>query len=195
MNDSNAPPPIPGPPGPAHGGKPDTRAATYTTMVAMLIILLKVVFFNLDNRPAPSKSRPDGPRHALTRAWFVGHLWKILHLPLLMSIFITGSALFDFVQMSVHEAKTSKNMPPVFQWTLSISLCVGNLVMALQQVLHVGGGKLTKRRWRKRTFLFLSSSSSFKNTHTNHIRYSRVLSYSHLRAAVATTRSYSKGSS
>ena len=152
--DNGAPPPIPGPPGPAHGGKPDTRAAVYTTMVAMLAILLKVVFFNLDNRPAPSKSRSDGPRHALTRAWFVGHLWRVLHLPLLMSIFIAGSALFDFVQMSVHEANTSKNMPPVFQWTLSASLCVGNLVMALQQLLHVGGGKLTKRRWRKRTRVF-----------------------------------------
>ena len=198
VQDSNAqqPPPIPGPPGPAHGGKPDTRAATYTTMVAMLVILLKVVFFNLDNRPAPSKSRPDGPRHALTRAWFVGHLWKVLHLPLLMSIFIAGSALFDFVQMSVHEAKTSKNMPPVFQWTLSISLCVGNLVMALQQLLHVGGGKLTKRRWRKRTFLSFEVLLEFKHSHnTNHIRYSRVLSYSNLRAVVTTTRSDSKRSS
>lgn len=154
-DDDFSKPPIPGPPGPAHGGKPDTRAATYTTMVAMIAILLKVVFFNLDNRPAPSKSSADGPRHALTRSWFLGHLWTTLHLPLLMSIFIAGSALFDFCQMSEPNEQTKPDMPRVFQWTLSAALCVGNVVMSLQQLLHVGGGKLTKRRWRKRTRVFV----------------------------------------
>ena len=156
--------------GPAHGGKPDTRAATYTTMVAILIILLKVAF-SIWTIVLHHQNLDQMVRDMLSRGVVCGTSLESLASSLLMSIFIAGSALFDFVQMSVHEAKTSKNMPPVFQWTLS-SHCVWE-ISSWRCSRYVGGGKLTKRRWRKRTFLFLVRVLHFE-TRTQTISGTRV---------------------
>lgn len=137
------PHPPPQPPGPRHGKTPDTEAFEYTMMVSLIALLINTAYFNLDDPPAPSRSRPDGPRHALVRSWYIGLFWTFSHLPLLSFIFLAGASLFDFVQ--------KRSLSFTLFWNFTVCLSSANVVMTLQQLLHVGGGALTKRRWRKRT--------------------------------------------
>eukprot|EP00939_MAST-03C_sp_MAST-3C-sp1_P004812 g4812.t1 len=124
------------PPGPVHDlREPDGDSFLDTLLVAILAISLKIIYFNLDNPPAPSRSTSNGATHALSRSWPLQFLWTYMHVPLIMSIFLTGSCLFDQVQR--HSLRDK------FRWTAIAGLSIANGIMALFQLLHRGGGKFT----------------------------------------------------
>jgi len=142
QQETNTPPWIP--PGPSHDhDEPDAHAFLETILVSVLAVSLKVAYFNLDDPPIPSRSKENGARHALTRSWLVQVLWSYLHLPLIMCICILGTALFEQVQ--------EHTLNDTFRYVMVGALSAANAIMTMHQLLHVGGGNLTKRRWRKRT--------------------------------------------
>lgn len=109
-----------------------TREAVILAMACILVVGMKVQYFDLQPVPRPShRSDAFGSRHPVMRSSSndaTRVLWELLHFPLNMSTVLVGSTLKLFTQIDDHEE------PRLSRYFLTIPIGVGSVVTILQQV-------------------------------------------------------------